>query len=149
LGKFNSLENDKELERIRQNKIVEMLKRSLFQKENDAVEQNKSTLDKPVQVTDNTFTKIINSHPLVVVDCWAAWCGPCHMVAPIIETMAHDYVGKIVFGKLNVDENRGTALKFEIMSIPTLLVFKNGSLVNRIVGALPRQALETQIERYL
>jgi thioredoxin 1 len=143
------LEDNKELERIRQKKIAEMLKKKLLQKENETVKQNNSTLNKPIQVTDNTFTQIITNHSLVVVDCWAAWCGPCHMIAPIIEALANDYAGKIVFGKLNVDENRRTAIKFEIMSIPTLLVFKNGALVNRIVGALPRQALETQIIRYL
>jgi thioredoxin 1 len=143
------VENDKELERIRQKKMTEMLKKTLLMKENNALNQNNSTLNKPIQVTDNTFTQTINRHSLVVVDCWAAWCGPCHMIAPIIEAMAHDYAGRIVFGKLNVDENRGTALKFEIMSIPTLLVFKNGTLVDRIVGALPRQALETHITRHL
>jgi thioredoxin 1 len=143
------LEDNRELERIRQKKIAEMLKKNLLQKENETVKQNNSTLNKPIQVTDNTFTQIITNHSLVVVDCWAAWCGPCHMIAPIIEALANDYAGKIVFGKLNVDENRRTAIKFEIMSIPTLLVFKNGALVNRIVGALPRQALETQIIRYL
>ncbi|UCH38379.1 MAG: thioredoxin [Candidatus Bathyarchaeota archaeon] len=126
-----------------------MLKASLSMKENSAMNQNNSTLDKPIQVTDNTFTQAINRHSLVVVDCWAAWCGPCHMIAPIIEALARDYAGKIVFGKLNVDENRGTAMKFGIMSIPTLLVFKNGALVDRIVGALPRQTLEPQITRHL
>lgn len=146
---FTFLENDRELERIRQKKLAEMVKDSLSKKENSAMNQNNSSLDKPIQVTDNTFIQTINHHSLVVVDCWAAWCGPCHMIAPIIEEMARDYAGKIVFGKLNVDENRVTAMKFGIMSIPTLLVFKNGALVDRIVGALPRQTLEPQITRHL
>ncbi|MGB9717559.1 MAG: thioredoxin [Thermoproteota archaeon] len=85
----------------------------------------------------------------MVVDCWAPWCGPCHMIAPIIEGLARDYSGKILFGKLNVDENPEASAQYEIVSIPTLLVFKNGKLVDRIVGAMPRRMLEPRITRYL
>ena len=79
----------------------------------------------------------------------APWCAPCHMVAPIIEGMARDYAGRILFGKLNVDENRGVAMHHQIMSIPTLLVFKNGKLVDRIIGAMPRKMLEPKITCHL
>ncbi|MCK4243864.1 thioredoxin, partial [Candidatus Bathyarchaeota archaeon] len=82
-------------------------------------------------------------------DCWAPWCGPCNIVTPIIEELASDYAGKILFGKLNVDENRTTAIKYEIMSIPTLLVFKTGKLVDRIIGAMPKALLEPKITQYL
>ncbi|TET21064.1 thioredoxin [Candidatus Bathyarchaeota archaeon] len=109
----------------------------------------KPASDKPIEVTDVTFKETIQNHSLVVVDCWAAWCAPCRMVAPIIDEMARDYAGKILFGKLNVDENRQVATQYEIMSIPTLLVFKNGQLVDRVVGAMPRQMLEPKITRYL
>ncbi len=102
-------------------------------------------MDKPVKVTDETFKETVQGHSLVVVDCWAPWCGPCHMVAPIIEEMARDHAGKILFGKLNVDENRGVATQYQIMSIPTLLIFKNGKLVDRIIGAMPRKILEPKI----
>jgi thioredoxin 1 len=111
--------------------------------------REESAADKPVKVTDATFKEIIHEHSLVVVDCWAPWCGPCHMIAPVIKEMARDYAGKILFGKLNVDENHEVAMEYQIMSIPTLLVFKDGELVDRIIGAMPRQTLEPKITKYL
>jgi thioredoxin 1 len=129
--------NDEEIERIKQAKLEEMK-----QKMNP-----KSALDKPITVTDATFKETIQNYPLIVVDCWAAWCGPCRMIGPVVEELAQDYCGRIVFGKLNVDENPDVACEFQIMSIPTLLVFKNGKLVDRIVGAMPRQMLEQRITR--
>jgi thioredoxin 1 len=134
---------DKELERIKRVKLQEMLGNVAGKK------QEKPALSKPVEVTDATFKETMQNHPLVVVDCWAPWCAPCHMVAPVIEEMARDYAGRILFGKLNVDENPETATQYQIMGIPTLLVFKNGKLVDRIVGALPRQMLEPKITHYL
>ena len=136
-------EEDEELEKVKRAKLQEMM-RSVAGKR-----QEKPALSKPVEVTDATFKETIQNHPLVVVDCWATWCGPCRMIAPVIEEMAQDYVGIILFGKLNVDENREVATEYQIMSIPTMLVFKNGKLVDRIVGAMPRQILEPKITRYL
>ncbi|MFQ6080779.1 MAG: thioredoxin [Candidatus Bathyarchaeia archaeon] len=136
-------EEDEELERIKRAKLREMMKSTASQR------QGGSALNKPVNVTDATFNEVIQNHPLVVVDCWAPWCAPCHMVAPVIEEMARDYAGRILFGKLNVDENREVATQYQIMSIPTLLVFKNGKLIDRIIGAMPRQALEPKITRHL
>jgi thioredoxin 1 len=130
-----------ELERIKREKLQEM-KRSTSEKQNP-------TLSKPVEVTDITFKEKIQNHALVVVDCWAPWCGPCNIVAPVIEAMARDYAGRILFGKLNVDENSEIAKQYQVMSIPTLLVFKNARLVDRIVGAMPRQMLEPKITCYL
>jgi len=115
----------------------------------EKIRQKKLTANKPVKVTDAIFKEIVHEHPLVVVDCWATWCPPCHIVAPVIEELARDYAGKILFGKLNVDENQEVATEYQIMSIPTLLVFKNGNLVDRIVGAMPRQALEPKITKHL
>lgn len=134
---------DEELEKIKRAKLQEMMKRV------DGKKQEKSALSKPVEVTDETFKETIHNHPLVVVDCWAPWCGPCRMVAPVIEELAQDYAGKILFGKLNVDENPKVAMQYQTMSIPTLLVFKNGKLVDRIVGAMPRQMLEPKITHHL
>lgn len=134
---------DEELERIKRAKLREMMKAAVSQK------QGELALNKPVNLTDATFEEMIQNHPLVVVDCWAPWCAPCHMIAPVIEEMARDYAGRILFGKLNVDENREVAMRYQIMSIPTLLVFKNGKLVDRIVGAAPRQTLEPKITRHL
>ncbi len=134
---------DEELERIKRAKLQERMRSVVGKK------QEKPTLSKPVEITDATFKETIQNHPLVVVDCWAPWCGPCQIVAPVIEEMARDYAGRILFGKLNVDENREVATQYQIMGIPTLLVFKNGKLVDRIVGAMPRQILEPKIRRYL
>ena len=103
----------------------------------------------PITVTDATFDDIIQKYPSVVVDCWAPWCGPCLMVAPIIEEFAKEFKGKIVFGKLNTDENQETLKEYNIMSIPTLLIFKNGKLVDRSVGAIPKEELEPEILKYL
>jgi thioredoxin 1 len=131
-----------ELERIKQAKLQKMIKSA-------APEKRGPVFNKPVEMTDATFKEMIQNHSLVVVDCWAPWCGPCHMVAPVIEELSRDYAGRILFGKLNVDENREVSMQYEIISIPTLLVFKNGKLVDRIIGAMPRQTLEPKITRHL
>jgi thioredoxin 2 len=103
--------------------------------------------DHPVDVTDRTFQQeVLDSSAPVVLDCWAPWCGPCKMVAPILDQLAKDYAGRIKFAKLNTDENQGTARQFSIQSIPTLLFFKGGSLVNRLVGALPRGEIEKEVK---
>jgi thioredoxin 1 len=136
-------EEDKELERIKLAKLREMMKK------NKAPEKGGRVLNKPMEVTDATFRQTIENHPLVAVDCWAPWCGPCRMVSPVIEELSRDYAGKILFGKLNVDENREVSTQYDIMSIPTLLVFKNGKLVDTIIGAMPRQTLEQKITRHL
>ena len=138
------MESDEELERIRQKKLKQLMESAV-----ETEEKKKSTLNKPIAVTDAIFKETIQNHSLVVVDCWAPWCAPCHIVAPIIEELARDYAGKILFGKLNVDENRAVATQYQIMGIPTLLVFKNGKLADRIVGAMPRQVLERKITGYL
>ena len=102
-----------------------------------------------IKLTDAELDQTIRRFPVVVVDCWAPWCQPCLMVAPVIAELAKDYTGQIVFGKLNVDENSETATKYRIRSIPALLVFQGGQMVNLIIGAQPRQALEPQITQYL
>jgi len=135
-------EEDEELERIKAAKLQKMM-RSV------AAEKRGTAFSRPVETTDATFKGMIQNHPLVVVDCWARWCGPCRLVAPIIEELSRDYVGRILFGKLDVDENREVSMQYNIMSIPTLLVFKNGKLVDVIIGAMPRQALEQKITRHL
>ncbi len=136
-------EEDKELERIRRSKFIELMRRISGRKE------SLSAVDKPVDLTDSTFRRFIQEHPFVVVDCWAPWCGPCRWVSPIVEELARDYAGRIAFGKVNVDHNPRVAMEYGIMSIPTLLVFKNGKLVDRIVGAMPRAMLEKMITRHL
>ena len=105
--------------------------------------------DAPVELTDGNMDQAVQRFPLVVVDCWAPWCGPCVMVAPVVAELAKDYTGKVVFGKLNVDENPQISMRYRISSIPSLLVFKQGELVDMIIGAQPRQLLEPQITRHL
>lgn len=139
-------QNDDELEKIRKRKLKELIDR---QQSNSATEKGKNWPNTPITVTDTTISQTIERFPLVVIDCWAQWCGPCHMIAPVIEDLARDYTGKIVFGKLNTEENRMSATKFNIMSIPTLLVFKNGKLVDQLVGAMPREMLEPMITNHL
>jgi len=145
----NCVVEDKELERIRLKILKEMFRRGALEKKTPFKSEEKSVFDKPVKVTDATLMEVVQKNSLVAVDCWAPWCGPCHMVAPVVEELARDYAGKMLFGKLNVDENRRTAIQYQIMSIPTMLVFKNGKLVDRIIGAMPRQMLEPKITRYL
>ncbi|MDH5460853.1 MAG: thioredoxin [Candidatus Bathyarchaeota archaeon] len=138
------MKKDEELEKIRQEKL-----KKLMEKAAETEKKKESTPNKPIEVTDETFKEMIQNHSLVVVDCWAPWCAPCNLVAPIIEELAQDYAGKILFGKLNVDENQAVAMQYQIMGIPTLLVFKNGKLADRIVGAMPRQVLEQKIAGHL
>jgi len=104
--------------------------------------------NKPINISDADLEENIKKYSTIVVDCWAPWCGPCRMVGPIIDDLAKEMEGKIVFGKLNVDENQMTAAKYQIMSIPSLLVFKNGKLVDKFVGALPKEILIQKLEPF-
>ncbi|MEM0492837.1 MAG: thioredoxin [Candidatus Thermoplasmatota archaeon] len=101
----------------------------------------------PIKINDADFDIITKRYPTIVVDCWAPWCGPCRMMGPVIDELAKEMQGKIAFGKLNVDENQETSMKYDIMSIPTLLIFKNGKLVDRIVGAMPKDTLKQHLSK--
>jgi len=106
--------------------------------------------DRPVPITDNTFGDEVLSYPGgVLVDCWAPWCGPCRIISPLLEQLASEYAGRLRVGKLNVDENPLTASQYAIQSIPTLLLFKDGRLVDRLVGALPRSEIERRLTSIL
>lgn len=111
---------------------------------------SRPSLNHPVVVTDHSFQQeVLDSPGTVVLDCWAPWCGPCKMIAPILDQLAKEYAGRVKFAKLNTDENQGTARKFSIQSIPTLLFFKGGKLVDRQVGALPKGEIEKHLRSIL
>ncbi len=97
----------------------------------------------------NFETEVLNSEIPVVVDFWAPWCGPCRMVAPVVEDIAKDYQGRVKVVKLNTDENQETAMKYGIRSIPTIGIFKGGKVVDAVIGAVPRQYLEQKITPHL
>jgi thioredoxin 1 len=129
-----------EVEEIKQRKMNEMMSKA---------DSSESWPDAPVQVTDSNFEDFIKKYPKVVVDCWAPWCGPCRMLAPTIDQLARDMTGSVAFAKLNTDDNYGTSGKFRIASIPTLLIFKDGELVDKIVGAAPKSIIEQGIKKAL
>jgi thioredoxin 1 len=131
-----------ELERIKATKMQEMMKRA--SKPQDSPHERA-----PVELSDSNFDPTIRSNRLVVVDCWAAWCYPCRMIAPIVEELAAEYSLAAMFAKLNVDENPSTAMKYGIQSIPTILIIKNGVEVERIVGALPKSQIEAVLKKHL
>ena len=103
-------------------------------------------MGKAIEITDSNFEEIINSEQPVLVDFWAEWCGPCKMIGPVVEELAGDYEGKAVIGKVNVDENPNVSAKFGIRSIPTLLVFKGGEIVDKQIGAVPKGVLSQKLE---
>lgn len=134
---------DPELERIRAEKLKRM--REIMSEEQGSGDWP----SEPVEVTDSTFDDFVNKYEAAVVDCWAPWCGPCRMIAPIVDELAQEYKGKIAFGKLNTDENQAISMRYQIMSIPRLLVFKNGEMKEQIVGAMPKATLEAEIKKHL
>ncbi len=101
-----------------------------------------------IDVTDATFNDILQENSAVVVDCWAPWCGPCRMIGPVIDQLSEEYEN-VKFGKLNTDENIEISRKFQIMAIPTLLFFKNGELVDRITGVVPKAHIVDAIKKHM
>lgn len=125
-----------EIERIREKKMQEMAARNDWPSE-------------PVNVNDDNINDFIRRYGLALVDCWAPWCGPCRMMSPVIDALAKDLQGKVAFAKLNTDENQRTAMRYTIEAIPTLLVFKDGELVDRWVGARPKEDLARRLQAML
>lgn len=101
--------------------------------------------DTPIHLLDADIDETMKKYPTIVIDCWAPWCGPCRTVAPIMDQLASDYAGRIKIAKLNTDDNPATASQYGIQSIPTLLFFKNGKQVNKLVGALPKAEIEKHL----
>ena len=102
------------------------------------------------EFTDDNFdAEVLKSEVPVLVDFWAPWCGPCKMIAPVVEELATEYDGKAKIGKLNTDENQQVAMKYGVMSIPTLIIFKNGEVADRIVGVQPKDNIQSKLESAL
>jgi len=133
--RFISGDNE-ELKRIREKKLAEF-------------KAKKGMANEPVHVTDADFEETVKKHALALIDFWAPWCGPCLALTPTIEELNKDYAGRVLIGKLNVDENPKTAECFQVFSIPTLLIMKNGQEVDRIVGCVPKKHIETALKKQL
>ena len=106
-------------------------------------------MGKTLKITDSNFNDVISKNKTVLVDFWAEWCGPCRMIGPIIEELANEYKGKAIIGKLDVDSNQESSIKYGVRSIPTILTFKDGEIVDRQVGAVPKETLTNVIDSQL
>lgn len=103
----------------------------------------------PINLDDSDFTESINKFPLLLVDFWAPWCGPCRMMSPVIDQVGKEYQGKLVVGKVNVDENPSISRQFGISSIPTLILFKKGQAVNNIIGSVSKSRIDEMVRMHL
>lgn len=135
-------EDDQELLDIRRRRLQEMMS-SMSGNGNDGSNWPSA----PIEVTDDNIEEITQKYPNLVVDCWAEWCGPCRMLGPTIEELAGELQGKVVFGKLNTDLNRRIPRQYGIMSIPTILFYKEGKVVGKTVGALPKEYILEAIDQ--
>ncbi|MEM2104331.1 MAG: thioredoxin [Candidatus Bathyarchaeia archaeon] len=134
------ISEDDELKRIKERKLRKLMEGF----------EGKTVMNKGiVYITDSNFKKVVDEHPLVLVDFFAEWCMPCRMMAPIVEELAKDYAGKVLVGKINVDENPATAEEFQVFSIPTLVIIKSGREVDRIVGFVPKNNIVDKLEKHL
>jgi thioredoxin 1 len=134
---------DDELEQLRQKKLQEL--RDRF---DPAKRQAVTSGHTPVLTVDeHSFSDIVKNHPALVIDFWAEWCGPCRRVAPVVEDLAQEFSNKVSFAKCDTDHNQRLALQFGISAIPCLILFSNGQMVDRIIGALPKETIRARIIR--
>jgi thioredoxin 1 len=136
------MSSDDELEAIKHKKLAELQKEV-------ATKAMMSSITEPIVLTDSNFASEVSKYPIMLVDFWAPWCGPCRMVSPIIEQLSREYSGKVAFGKVNVDENQRIAASFGIQSIPTLMIFKGSKAVDVIMGAVPKAQIEMKLKQQL
>ncbi|MDK2826669.1 MAG: thioredoxin 1 [Methanolobus sp.] len=127
---------------------IESIRQKRMQQLQESLEKKEYPSD-PVTINDASFNEFVSKYPLVLVDCWAPWCGPCRMLSPVLDELAVEMQGKVVFGKLNVDDEKMTAIKFGITSIPAMLIFKNGEFVDKLIGAVPKQNIIQKLEPYI
>ena len=136
------MSSDDELEAIKLKKLAELQKQA-------ATKATMSSITEPIVLTDSNFASEVTKYPIMLVDFWAPWCGPCRMVSPIIEQLSREYSGRVAFGKVNVDENQRIAASFGIQSIPTLMIFKGSKAVDIIIGAIPKAQIEMKLKQQL
>jgi thioredoxin 1 len=136
------MSSDDELEAIKHKKLAELQKQA-------ATKAMMSSITEPIVLTDSNFASEVTKYPIMLVDFWAPWCGPCRMVSPIIEQLSREYSGTVAFGKVNVDENQRIAASFGIQSIPTLMIFKGSKAVDVIIGAMPKAQIEIKLKQQL
>jgi thioredoxin 1 len=136
------MSSDDELEVIKHKKLAELQKQA-------ATKAMMSSITEPIVLTDSNFASEVTKYPIMLVDFWAPWCGPCRMVSPIIEQLSREYSGRVAFGKVNVDENQRIAASFGIQSIPTLMIFKGSKAVDVIIGAMPKAQIEIKLKQQL
>jgi len=133
---------DDEIERIQERKLEELTRRGV-------PAPSAKPSGAPITLSDADFHDAVRSHPVMVVDFWAPWCGPCRIVSPVLEELSRELAGKVTFGKLNVDHNPAVAQEFGIQGIPTILIFKNGEAVDGLVGAAPKEMIAGRIMPYI
>jgi thioredoxin 1 len=133
-------EESEELKHIKEKKLMKLVEEK---------EKREKMGAEPVPVTDSNFKEMVKKHALVLVDFWAPWCGPCLALAPTIEELAEEYAEKVLFGKLNVDENPKTAECFQVFSIPTMVMMRDGCEADRIVGLVPKKHIEAVLKKHL
>ena len=136
------MSSDDELEAIKHKKLAELQKEA-------ATKAMMSSISEPIVLTDSNFASEVTKYPIMLVDFWAPWCGPCRTVSPIIEQLSREYSGRVAFGKVNVDENQRIAASFGIQSIPTLMIFKGSKAVDVIIGAMPKAPIEMKLKQQL
>lgn len=128
--------DQKELEKIKEKMVDDIMSEENYPEE-------------PVKITDDDFEETIEDYPLILVDFWADWCGPCKMMEPILKELASEYQGDLVVGKLNVDDNSTVPNQFQVSSIPTMVLFKEGEPVERMVGAMQKEQLAQKVDEYI
>ncbi len=106
-------------------------------------------MGKTLEITDSNFNNVISKNKTVLVDFWAEWCGPCRIIGPVIEELANEYAGKAIIGKVDIDSNQESSIKYGVRSIPTILTFKDGKIVDRQVGAVPKETLKNIVDSQL